>query len=110
MQAAHLPCGSLERLLKVTAFTVSIYSCVYRTYVPFKSPAGETSETVAPDRGIRAIAEKVSHPQAKLQRHRCLDCCLHLRYCLHHLLAMLKLLASETAQASCPKRGIRAIA
>ena len=51
MQAAHLPCGSLERLLKVTAFTVSIYSCVYRTYVPFKSPAGETSETVAPDRG-----------------------------------------------------------
>ena len=59
MQAARLPCGSLERLLKVTAFTISIYSCVYRPFVPFRSPAGETSEAVAPDRGIRAIAEKV---------------------------------------------------
>lgn len=46
----------------MTAFTVSIYSCVYRPYVPFKSPAGETSECVAPDRGIRAIAEKVRRP------------------------------------------------
>ena len=47
-------------LLKVTAFTVSVYSCVYRPYVPFKSLAGETSEVVAPDYGIRAIGEKVS--------------------------------------------------
>ncbi len=62
LQAARLPCGSLDRLLKVTAFTVSIYSCVYRPYVPFRSPAGETSECIAPDKGIRAIAEKVSCP------------------------------------------------
>ena len=60
LQAAHLPHGSLERLLKVTAFIVSIYSCVYRPFVPFRSPAGETSEALALDRGIRAIAEKVS--------------------------------------------------
>ena len=59
LQAAQLPHASLERLLKVTAFTVSIYSCVYRPYVPFKSLAGETCELVAPDYGIRAIGEKV---------------------------------------------------
>jgi len=56
----------------VTAFTVSIYSCVYRPYVPFKSPAGETSETVAPDRGIRAIGEKVGLPLLKVARAKCL--------------------------------------
>ena len=49
---------SVERLLKVTAFTVSVYSCVYRPFLPFRSPAGETGEIMAPDKGIRAIGEK----------------------------------------------------
>jgi hypothetical protein len=60
-QAALLHGGSLERLLRVTAFVVSLYSCVYRPFAPFRSPAGETFELVAPDKGIRAIGEKVSH-------------------------------------------------
>ena len=59
-QAAHTPPGSLERLLKVTGFVVSIYSCVYRPFAPCRSPAGETFELVAPDKGIRALGEKVS--------------------------------------------------
>ena len=53
----------MERLLKVTAFTVSVYSCVYRSFLPFRSPAGETGEIVAPDKGIRAIGEKARHKQ-----------------------------------------------
>ncbi len=61
-QAAHLPAGSMERLLKVTGFVVSIYSCVYRPFAPFRSPAGETVELIAPDKGIRAIGEKVHAP------------------------------------------------
>ena len=48
----------MDRLLKVTAFTVSVYSCVYRPFLPFRSPAGETGEIVAPDKGIRALGEK----------------------------------------------------
>lgn len=59
VQAAELPRGSLERLLKVTAFAVSIYSCVYRPFAPCRSPKGETFEIVAPDKGIRCIGEKV---------------------------------------------------
>ena len=64
-QAAELPANSLARLLKVAAFAVSIYSCVYRPFAPFRSPTGETCELVAPDRGIRALGEKV-RPGAKL--------------------------------------------
>ena len=63
-QAAELPANSLARLLKVAAFAVSIYSCVYRPFAPFRSPTGETCELVAPDRGIRALGEKV-WPRAK---------------------------------------------
>lgn len=58
-QAAHLPAGSVERLLKMTAFVVSLYSCIYRPFAPFRSPAGETFELIAPDKGIRCIGEKV---------------------------------------------------
>jgi len=43
----------------MTAFVVSLYSCVYRPFAPFRSPAGETFELIAPDRGIRCIGEKV---------------------------------------------------
>ena len=59
-QAAELPANSLARLLKVTAFAVSIYSCVYRPFAPFRSPTGETCEVVALDKGIRAFGEKAS--------------------------------------------------
>lgn len=44
----------------MTGFIVSIYSCVYRPFAPCRSPAGETFELVAPDKGIRALGEKVS--------------------------------------------------
>ena len=44
----------------MTGFVVSIYSCVYRPFAPCRSPAGETFELVAPDKGIRALGEKVS--------------------------------------------------
>ena len=72
-QAAHTLPGSLERLLKVTGFVVSIYSCVYRPFAPCRSPAGETFELVAPDKGIRALGEKV----------RCdlLSACVPLQHC-----------------------------
>jgi hypothetical protein len=59
-QAAELPANSLARLLKVAAFAVSIYSCVYRPFAPFRSPTGETCEVVALDKGIRAFGEKVT--------------------------------------------------
>ena len=44
----------------MTGFVVSIYSCVYRPFAPCRSPGGETFELVAPDKGIRALGEKVS--------------------------------------------------
>ena len=37
-QAAHLPAGSMDRLLKVTAFVVSIYSCIYQAIRAFQIP------------------------------------------------------------------------
>ena len=43
----------------MTAFVVSLYSCIYRPFAPFRSPAGETFELIAPDKGIRCIGEKV---------------------------------------------------
>ena len=66
---------SVERLLKVTAFTVSVYSCVYRPFLPFRSPAGETGEIVAPDKGIRAIGEKAR------RMPRAAHCCLRSKSC-----------------------------
>ena len=69
VQAAELPANSLARLLKVAAFAVSIYGCVYRPFAPFRSPTGETCEVVALDKGIRAFGEKVN--TAKQGRPHC---------------------------------------
>ena len=63
-QAAELPANSMARLLKVSAFAVSIYACVYRPFAPFRSPTGETCEVVALDKGIRAFGEKVTYSDA----------------------------------------------
>ena len=61
-QAAEQEAGSLHRLLLVTAYAVSVYSCVQRTWAPFRSPTGETCELVDEERGIRALGEKASAP------------------------------------------------
>ena len=61
----------------MTGFVVSIYSCVYRPFAPCRSPAGETFELVAPDKGIRALGEKVSCELLKAGvplRHRRMAC------------------------------------
>ena len=44
----------------MTAYAISVYSCVQRTWSPFRSPTGETSELVDEERGIRALGEKAS--------------------------------------------------
>ena len=44
----------------MTAYAISVYSCVQRTWSPFRSPTGETSEMVDEERGIRALGEKAS--------------------------------------------------
>ena len=59
LQAAALPARSMGRLLKVAAYAVSIYATITRTNPPFRSPAGETSELVVPEKGLRALGEKV---------------------------------------------------
>ena len=68
--------------MKVTGFVVSIYSCVYRPFAPFRSPAGETVELIAPDKGIRAIGEKV-HVPFPLESALMLDMCNSTQSSLH---------------------------
>ena len=62
-EAATLPKGSVERLLKVAAFAVSAYSgsAPSRTRKPFNPLLSETFELVRPDKGFRFLAEKVVH-------------------------------------------------
>ncbi|KAL4420270.1 hypothetical protein ABPG77_005610 [Micractinium sp. CCAP 211/92] len=61
-QAAELPPGSVERLLRVAAFAVSPYSSTPgRTAKPFNPLLGETFEFVCPENGFRFLAEKVVH-------------------------------------------------
>lgn len=61
-QAAQLPPGSMERLLRVAAFAVSPYSSTPgRTSKPFNPLLGETFEYVCPEKGVRFLAEKVVH-------------------------------------------------
>ena len=63
-QAASLPKHSLERLLKMAAFAISIYSTIQRTQKPFKNLQNSTYELVYPEKGLRAIGEKVRlHPR-----------------------------------------------
>lgn len=58
-QAAAEELGSVQRLLLMTCYAISSYSCVDRTWAPFRSPTGETYEMVDEEKGIRLVAEKV---------------------------------------------------
>ena len=59
MQAALAPFQSLDRLLQVTAFAISMYNTIKRTQKPFKNLQQSTYELVYPEKGIRCIGEKV---------------------------------------------------
>lgn len=68
--AARLPKGSPDRLLYVGAFAVSGYSATgERTSKPFNPLLGETYELVAPEKGLRLLAEKVVHHPTVLVMH-----------------------------------------
>lgn len=54
-----MPAQSLDRLLQVTAFAVSMYNTIKRVQKPFKNLQNSTYELVYPEKGIRAIGEKV---------------------------------------------------
>ena len=60
VQAALLPAQSVERLLQVSAFVISTYNTVKRVDKPFRSLQNSTFELVYPEKGIRAIGEKVT--------------------------------------------------
>ncbi|PSC68755.1 oxysterol-binding -related 1D isoform X1 [Micractinium conductrix] len=61
-QAAEMPPGSVDRLLRVAAFAISPYSSTPgRTAKPFNPLLGETFEFVSPEKGFRFLAEKVVH-------------------------------------------------
>lgn len=49
----------MQRLLLMTCYAISSYSCMDRTWAPFRSPTGETYEMVDEAKGIRLVAEKV---------------------------------------------------
>mmetsp|Transcript_8675 Transcript_8675/g.26929 ORF Transcript_8675/g.26929 Transcript_8675/m.26929 type:complete len:793 (+) Transcript_8675:184-2562(+) len=53
--------SSAERLLYVTAFVVSCYSCNTRTSKPFNPYLGETFEYEEPEKNFRFFVEQVSH-------------------------------------------------
>lgn len=60
LQASACPAQSIDRLMYVAAFAVSGYSATaQRTQKPFNPLLGETFEFIYPEKGYRAIAEKV---------------------------------------------------
>ncbi|KAK9916982.1 hypothetical protein WJX75_009487 [Coccomyxa subellipsoidea] len=59
--AAGMPAQSLDRLLQVTAFAISMYNTIKRTQKPFKNLQNSTYELVYPEKGLRAIGEKIRH-------------------------------------------------
>ena len=50
---------SLERLQNMAAFAVSMYSTIARVQKPFKGMQNATYELVYPEKGLRAVGEKV---------------------------------------------------
>ena len=68
--AANKPRSSIERLIYVTAFAVSYLSSIRvkerAIRKPFNPMLGETFELVREDRGLRFLAEKVSHRPVRL--------------------------------------------
>lgn len=57
-----MPAQSLDRLLQVTTFAISMYNTIKRTQKPFKNLQNSTYELVYPEKGIRCIGEKVKLP------------------------------------------------
>lgn len=68
--AAKKPRSSIERLIYVTAFAVSNLSSIRvkerAIRKPFNPMLGETFELVREDRGLRFLAEKVSHRPVRI--------------------------------------------
>ena len=68
--AANKPKSSIERLVYVTAFAVSNLSSIRvkerAIRKPFNPMLGETFELVREDRGLRFLAEKVSHRPVRM--------------------------------------------
>ena len=62
VQAALAPFESGERLTLVAAFAISMYNTIKRVQKPFKNLQQSTYELVYPEKGIRAIGEKVNRP------------------------------------------------
>lgn len=59
MQGALAAFQSLDRMFHVTAFAISMYNTIKRVQKPFKNLQQSTYELVVPEKGIRAIGEKV---------------------------------------------------
>lgn len=71
VQAAELPAGSQERLIRIAAFAVSGYSgTAGRTSKPFNPLLGETFEFVCAEQGFRFISEKVG----QIRQTSCVYC------------------------------------
>lgn len=68
--AANKPRSSIERLIYVTAFAVSNLSSIRvkerAIRKPFNPMLGETFELVREDRGLRFLAEKISHRPVRI--------------------------------------------
>ena len=54
-----MPYQSVDRLLYVTAMAFSMYNTIKRVEKPFKNLLGSSYELTYPEKGIRAIGEKV---------------------------------------------------
>lgn len=71
LQKAASLTDSMERLMYVTAFSISSYaSSQYRTgRKPFNPMMTETYENIRPDKGFRYVSEKVSHNPLIIAAH-----------------------------------------
>ncbi|CAL5227045.1 g9943 [Coccomyxa viridis] len=59
--AALAPAQSLERLLHVTAFAISMYNTIKRVQKPFKNLEQSTYELIHLEKGLRCVGEKLRH-------------------------------------------------
>lgn len=86
-QAALLPPESIERLLQVSAFVISTYNTVKRLDRPFRNLQNSTFELVYPEKGLRAVGEKVTLP---LTEHCCQHCFSHVHFEKLRLVVVMK--------------------
>ena len=67
---------SLERLQNMAAFAISMYSTISRVQKPFKGMQNSTYELIYPEKGLRAIGEKVRRMLPSLIDCACgMNCC-----------------------------------